>query len=41
MGKWKTDYEEGRKYNKEWEKEFKWLTNRGNSYATAKYAVQK
>lgn len=31
MGKWKTSYEAGRKYNKEWEKEFKWLTARGNA----------
>lgn len=31
MGKWKTSYEEGRKYNKEWEKEFKWLTSRGSA----------
>ncbi|XP_068211700.1 protein FAM200B-like [Palaemon carinicauda] len=31
MGRWKTSYEEGRKYNKEWEKEFKWVTARGNA----------
>ena len=31
MGKWKTSYEEGRKYKKEWEKEFKWLSARGNA----------
>lgn len=28
MGKWKSTYEERRKYNKEWEIQFKWLTCR-------------
>ncbi|XP_042214538.1 pyrroline-5-carboxylate reductase 3-like isoform X2 [Homarus americanus] len=30
MGKWKTCYNESRKYKKEWEEQFKWLTFRGD-----------
>lgn len=31
MGKWKTEYNYGRNYKEEWEKEFSWLTNRSGS----------
>lgn len=29
MGKWKTGYSDGRTYREEWEKDHKWLSNRG------------
>lgn len=31
MGKWKNTYNDSRKYNQQWEKEFKWLTFKNGS----------
>ncbi len=31
MGKWKSTYNDGRQYHKEWEKHFKWLLWKNNS----------